>query len=438
MSTPTTKALITSISHDGRGITHVDGKIVFVEGALPEEEVRFIYGKRHKNFDEAFAAEIIKPAATRVTPKCRHFGICGGCNLQHMESGTQLALKQNSMLEQLEHFGQIAPQEILPPITGPIYGYRCKARLSVKFVTKKNKVLVGFHEKNGRFIADIAACPILHDSVATKITELAQLISGLSTFQYIPQIEIAVGNKEPALVLRHLKEFSQDDLKLLKNFAKEFNFKIYLQPKGKESVHCLTDENLYLNYSIDKNTDNKCELLFHPCDFTQVNQEINQKMIAQVIELLEPQKSDSILDLFCGLGNFTIPLAKRCARIIGIEGDNEMVKRGQENAAYNNVDNANFHKCDLAQEAEKIAQESWAKLQFDKILLDPPRTGALEIVKLLPKLNPKKIVYVSCNPSTLARDAKELAIQNYTLTKIGIIDMFPHTSHVETIALFCK
>lgn len=425
---------ITSLSHDGRGIAHIDGKTTFIEGALPEEEITFTYRKRHKNYDEGMVTEILKSSPQRTVPKCEHFAICGGCSLQHVQNEAQLDLKQKVMLEQLFHFGNVKPLEILPPIRGPIYGYRHKARLGVKYVIKKNKVLVGFHEKNGRFIADITNCPILHDSIGTKITELQQLITQLSNYQHIPQIEVAVGDKETALIFRHLKEFTANDLQMLQDFGAQFNFKIYLQPKGRESIYCLTSSEEYLDYSNSA----FCTLRFHPTDFTQINKEINCQMVAKVLEFLDPQPNETILDLFCGLGNFTIPLAKHCREIVGIEGDDAMVKRGYDNAEYNKVKNANFYKCDLAKEITELQKEKWLKLKFDKILLDPPRTGALEIVKLLPQLKVKKIVYVSCNPATLARDAKELAIQNYCLTKVGIIDMFPNTAHVETIAVFEK
>jgi len=424
--------IITALSHDGRGIAHVEGKTVFVEGALPQEEVHFVYKKRHKSFDEGTVTAILNFSKDRVAPKCPHFNICGGCNLQHLQNNAQIKLKQQVMLEQLLHFGGVAPLEILPPIMGPIYGYRHKARLSVKFVAKKNKVLVGFHEKTGRFIADLQSCPILHDSVGTKIKELAQLITKLSIYPHIPQIEVAVGDDATVLIFRHLQSFNADDLTLLHNFAIEHKFRIYLQPKGRESIKRLTNDTEWLSYSHSPDI----TLRFHPTDFTQINKEINCKLVAKIMEFLEPQADDNILDLFCGLGNFTIPLAKYCHSIIGIEGDNEMVERGYENSKLNNIKNANFYKTDLAKNVLELEIEGWAKNKFNKVLLDPPRTGALEAIKLLGKLHPAKIVYVSCNPATLARDTKELIAHNYTLTKAGVIDMFPNTAHVETIAVF--
>lgn len=431
-NTPTFQiTTIDSLSHDGRGVARVNGKTIFIENALPNEKVSFIYTKRHNNYDEGKTLEIIDPSSERVLPKCPYFGICGGCSLQHLKHELQIKLKQQTLLEQLQHFGGVAPQTILLPLMGPIWHYRNKARLSAKQVQKKNKVLVGFHEKKGRYIADIESCEILHQSVGEKIKDLSQLISNLSISTFIPQIEVAATENTTGLIFRHLKEFSSADLELLKNFGNEHNFKIYLQPQGVESIHTLNDEPPYLSYKLP--TQN-IELLFHPTDFTQTNHAINQKLVTQALELLAPQSDDTILDLFCGIGNFSLAFAKKCAKIVGIEGDALMVKRALENAQYNNCTNVKFYSADLT----KDLNFSWTQQKFNKILLDPPRTGALEIIKLITKFQPQKILYVSCNPATLARDTKELIAQNFTLTHAGIIDMFPHTKHAETIALFTR
>ena len=434
---------ITGLSHDGRGIAHINGKTTFIDGALPEEEVSFIYTRHRGKFDEGKVVEILIPSADRVIPKCKHFGICNGCSLQHLAHEKQLELKQKTMLEQLEHFGDTKPEIVFEPLTGPLWNYRSKARLSVKYVAKKQKVLLGFHEKNGRYVAEIEKCPILHESIGNKINVLSDLISKMSVFQAIPQIEIAVVETATALIIRHLKEFSPEDIIYLKNFGVENNFQFFLQPSGRESIHCITSDTELLTYKVqDFSASNfkprDFELLFNPLDFTQINQALNQKMILKVFELLNLQPNDKVLDLFCGIGNFTIPLAKHCEKITGIEGDKEMVKRAQENVIHNGITNTNFYAADLSRDSAVLRNENWAQQKYDKILLDPPRTGAPEIVKLLPNLNPQLIVYVSCNPATLARDTKELTAQKYYLKTAGIIDMFPHTSHVETIAVFCK
>jgi len=420
---------IESLSHDGRGIAHINGKTVFIENALPNEKIKFAYIKRHNNFDEGKTTEIIEPAAMRTTPLCPHFGICGGCNLQHLKHAAQLELKQKTLLEQLEHFGKTVPQNIIPPLTGPIWHYRNKARLAVKYVQKKNKVLVGFHEKNGRFIADIFTCPVLGSTLSDRINDLSSLISQLSIPTAIPQIEVAITAEETALVLRHLKEFNADDLAHLKAFAVKHHYKIYLQPQGTESIHCLTAENLELNYKL---TQQNLTLSFHPCDFTQTNHAINQKLVTLALELLAPNIQDKILDLFCGIGNFSLPLAQKCQKVIGVEGNNNAILRAKNNTIYNNIHNLEFYVADLT----TLPQQNWIIQKFTKILLDPPRTGALEIIKNFPQFNAHKVLYVSCNPATLARDAQELIAQGFTLTHAGIIDMFPHTKHVEALALF--
>lgn len=423
---------INTLSHDGRGIADINGKKIFLDNGLPNEEVAFIYTRKHSSYDEGMVIEVLKSSPQRVTPKCQHFDICGGCCLQHMSHSMQLALKQQVLLEQLRHFGNSIPQEILEPITSEPWHYRTKARLGVKYVYKKNKVLVGFHEKNGRYLADIEACPILHEKIGNKIKALGDLISHLSIYQDIPQIEIAIGDEKPALIVRHLKDFSQPDLEILLVFAKQNNLQLFLQPKGIASIHCITDENPYLSYKL---TEQKLQLSFHPTSFTQINMQINQKMIAKALELIDPQKQDCVLDLFCGIGNFTLPIAKHCAQAIGVEGDPQAIQLAQLNTLQNNIKNAEFFTADLNHEINNM---SWAQQKFHKILLDPPRTGALNIIQQIKHFSPQKIVYVSCNPATLARDAKELLAQEFTLKKVGIIDMFPHTNHVETIALFEK
>ncbi|MEI8055599.1 MAG: 23S rRNA (uracil(1939)-C(5))-methyltransferase RlmD [bacterium] len=421
------KTHIESLSHDGRGIAHINGKIVFLENALPSEEVTFVYVRRHSKFDEAKVVEILQPSPDRVTPECPHFNICGGCSLQHLNHIKQISFKTLAFQEQMKHFGNLDTINILSPITGPIWNYRSRARLSVKYVQKKQKVLVGFHEKNGRYVAEITQCPILHETVSKKILDIGNLVSQFSIYNQIPQIEIACGNSVTALLFRHLQKFSDKDLELLQKFGAEHDFQIYLQAGGMETIQPTA---ISLSYKLAKQN---IEMLFAPTDFTQINQEINQQMVTHVLELLDAQLDEKVLDLFCGIGNFTLPLATKCNQIIGVEGSKYAIARAKQNAEHNNIKNAEFYCSDLTKE---LSTQPWAKQQYDKILLDPPRTGAIEACTQIKKFGAKKIVYVSCNHATLARDTKELTNNGYKLQSVRIVDMFPHTGHVETIATF--
>lgn len=429
-----TLAKITGLSHDGRGIAHINGKTTFIENALPDEEVAFVYLRRHNKYDEGKTVEVKQASPSRVTPLCEHFTICGGCALQHMDSETQIQLKQKMLLEQLQHFGGVIPESILPPLTGNLWGYRRKARLGVKYVAKKQRVLVGFREKNGRYLADLERCVVLHPSVGNLITALKELVQSLTIYQQIPQIEVGVTDDTTALIFRHMQPVVESDLNLLVEFSKTHNIDLYLQPGAPSSAHLVWPENKppRLFYQLPEYN---LELGFFPTDFTQINASINQQMLARALQLLEPKAEDRILDLFCGIGNFTLPLARYCKEVIGVEGAAESIDRAKENAAHNNVTNAHFYHADLNTD---FTQALWAQGNFTGILLDPPRTGALNIVQHIAKFNAKRIVYVSCNPATLARDAKELVEQGYRLKQAGIMDMFPHTHHVEAIALFVR
>lgn len=448
----TSTCTITSLSHDGRGIAHIEGKTTFISGALPGEVITYTYTRRHPSFDEATCLEISNPSPIRTTPPCPHYNICGGCSLQHIVHSAQLDLKQTVLLEQLRHIGNVTPQNVLPPLVGPIWHYRYKARLSVKYVNKKNKLLIGFHEKNGRFVADLHTCPVLHHAFSENIVALGSLITELENYQQIPQIEIACGDNDNAIVIRHLCAFSSADLNKLTTFSTQHNYRLFLQPHGLDSIHCINSDTELLSYVVPLGDDmchqwetgsqdmaqrdsRSVTIYFKPTDFTQINYHINQQMINKVVELLAPQPNENILDLFCGIGNFTLPLATKCQFCVGVEGNATAIVRANFNAEQNKITNARFYNFDLTQ--NYLTQE-WTNNSFDKIIIDPPRTGALECIKQLSKFNAKKIVYVSCNPATLARDCKELQQQGYTLTHTGIIDMFPHTSHVETIALLCS
>lgn len=425
------KTHIEKLNHEGRGLARIDGKTTFIDYALPEETVHFQYTRQHRRFDEGIALDIENPSPHRVTPNCPHFGVCGGCKLQHLNPEQQILHKQAVLLELLEQSTQTKPLQILPPLTGPEWAYRHKARLSVKYVHKKEKLLIGFRERNGRYVADLTQCLILHPGVGTKLEILAQLIQQLDITFNIPQIEIAVGEKNTALIFRHLKPLTSNDIARLKQFGTEHNFYIFLQPQGPNSITLLTPEQTseFLNYTLP-NYD--LEFLFHPTDFTQVNPSINRKLISQALELLDLKSDDTVLDLFCGLGNFTLPIAKQCKTVIGVEGSEAMVKRAQMNANHNHIHNTQFFAADLSLEQ---LDNRWQK-PVTKLLIDPPRSGAAQITKILPKLKPKRLVYISCNPITLARDAVLILEHGFQLTSCGVIDMFPHTAHVESIACF--
>ncbi len=427
------KADIESLSHEGRGVAHIEGKTVFIENALPGEQVEFKYVSKRAKFDQGVAEKIITANEQRIEPECQYFGYCGGCSLQHMTPDAQLAHKQSVLLEQLTHIGNVEPELVLPPLEGPSFGYRHKARLAAKHVVKKEKVLVGFREKRSPFVADITECKVLHPDVGLKFTALQQLIESLSIYNQIPQIEVAVSDNGTALVLRHLADFSDEDIAKLNTFEDEHQLKLYLQPGGYDSVERLnksdTDE---LFYKLD---DHDITIYFKPVDFTQINVEINKKMLNLAIELLEPNKDENILDLFCGVGNFTLPLARKAKSVVGIEGDKGLVERAKNNAIKNNIENVEFYAANLA---ELDKSNEFMKGSYDKILLDPARTGAKEIIEALDTKNVKRIVYVSCNPATFARDAGILVNdKGFKLTKAGVMDMFPHTTHVESIGLFC-
>lgn len=427
---------ITKLSHDGRGVGRdAAGKTVFIDGVLPGERVTYAVKRQKRRFNEGQVIEILNPAAQRVQPKCQHFLTCGGCAQQHISSTVQLAAKQQSLLEQLQHFGQVQPEHILPPLTGPIWGYRNKARLGVRYVFKKEKLLVGFRERQKNYLAEISSCEILHPKIAVLIEPLKEIIRSLGAYQEIAQIEVAVGDERVALVFRNLVELNAADQQLLIAAAIKHDFDLYLQPGNSDSVFKLwPNDTLYrLYYALPKYN---LSLGFHPLDFTQINPELNRKMIDQAITLLQLNQTDNVLDLFCGLGNFTLPMATIAASVTGVEGSATMVQRGYENAARNHLHNANFYAADLTIDQRDA---SWAKQSYTKVLLDPPRTGAAEIIPLLAGLEIAMILYVSCNPATLARDSGLLTQQyGYKLSQIGIMDMFPHTLHVETMALFVK
>ena len=423
-------ANVESISHEGRGIARLDGKTIFIDGALPGEEVMFVYTSQRSKFAEGRAVDIIKASPERVEPVCPHFLLCGGCSLQHMSPEAQRAHKESVLVDQFKHLAELDIPEIIPPLTTATTGYRRKARLGVRFVVKKDKLLIGFREKSSGFLTDMSVCKVLHESVGEHLEELQALVRSLSAYQKIAQIEVAVGDNHTTLVFRNLEELVADDIALLKAFAEKSGIHVWLQPKGTDTAAPLSPEQSQLTYSLP---DYEVKYEFLPTDFTQVNADLNKKMIKQAIELLSLNKDSKVLDLFCGIGNFSLPLARHCQHVIGIEGSEALVDRAKHNASINNIGNVEYLAADLTKDIPVEIKG------IDRMLLDPPRSGALEVVSRMKEIGPERIVYVSCNIATLARDAGELVKnQGYRLLRAGIMDMFPHTSHVESIAVFEK
>lgn len=428
------ECVIEGLTTEGRGLTHIDEKPVFVDGALPGEKVLIEYTAATSKFNEAKVLEVIEASNSRVKPVCQHADICGGCSLQHLDPEKQIENKQRSLMESLHFIGKVTPTAVLPPITGPHYGYRYKARLGVRYVAKKAKVLVGFREKRSNFLAMLDRCEVLHKKVGSRLKDIADLIYSLQLRDQIPQIEVAIGDDDIVLVFRHLQPLPETDLDALRQFAEKNQFVIQLQPGGPKTVHNLYPEDFKtLEYCLENQN---LKFQFEASDFTQVNPQINQEMIDRALELLMPEAGDNVLDLFCGLGNFTLPLAQKSASVTGIEGAQELVNKARKNAELNSITNVEFHAVDLS---AKLQGQRWLGQTYDKVLLDPPRSGAMEMIQHLGKLGAKRIVYVSCQPTTLARDAGVLVNDyGYQLKAAGVMDMFPHTAHVESIAVFEK
>lgn len=424
---------ITDLSHDGRGVGRRDGKTVFVAGALPGESVLVEQTGRNRHFDEGRTLEVLVASPDRIAPRCPHFGTCAGCVLQHLAEPRQIAAKHGVLMDNLQRIGHVEPRTVLEPLVDKAWGYRRKGRFSVRYVEKKGKAVVGFRESNPRFVADLSVCHTVIPEIGERLPELAALVDSLDGKRTLPQIEFIAGEQSVALVFRHLEPLSDDDRARLVAFARATGFAVFLQPGGIESVHALWPEQVDLSFALP---DFDLHLAFRPLDFIQVNAGLNDKMIRKAIELLDPQPQDRVLDLFCGLGNFTLPLARRAGTVVGVEGDAGLVARARDNAARNQVANVEFHAADLAKD---LAGEPWMKAGFDKLLLDPPRAGAAEVLAQLPLKGIRRIVYVSCHPGSLARDAGFLVRERgYTLVAAGAMDMFPQTAHVESIALFEK
>ena len=427
------RVTIESLDQEGRGIAHSDGKVIFIEGALTGEVVSYSSYRKKATFEMAQMAELHHAASIRVEPKCVHFGVCGGCSMQHLDSRVQVAVKQRILEESLLRIGRVKPENMLPAIYGQSWGYRERARISVKHVIKKGKTLVGFHEKRSSFVADMQNCEILTPKIAALISPLARLIEGLSIRDRLPQIEIAAGEYVDVLVLRILAPLSIDDEAALRSFADMHKIQFWLQPKGPETIAPFHPVDApALSYSLPEFN---IVMPFAPSEFTQVNSRLNRVMVSRAMRLLDPQAEERIADFFCGLGNFTLPIAKSGASVLGVEGSYALVKRARQNASTNGLpSNTEFSAVNLFEMNEA---ELSSLGRFDKWLVDPPRDGALELVRSISReIAPGRIVYVSCNPATLARDAAELVQKGYILKSAGVMNMFPHTSHVESIALF--
>lgn len=430
---------IESLTHDGRGIVASDGKKVFVSGALPGEEVRIQRRKRRRNYDEAELLEVLEPSPDRIKPRCTAFGVCGGCSLQHVSPDYQRNIKQQTLADNLQRIGRVEPESWLPPVyedsENGAWNYRRRARLAVKDVAAKGRVLVGFRERHAPFVSDMHRCEVLEKPVDGMLDALSELIGSLTIRTRLPQIEVAVAENVISLVFRVLDQPDASDLKKFSAFAVEHDIHIGLQTAGPDSVKGLTDKSntTSLLYSLP---DFDVEIEFTAVDFVQINSEVNRKMISEAVSLLDLDQNQRVLDLFCGIGNFSLPLARSAGHVLGLEMEARQVERARSNATRNNIENCKFTVADLS----KIdGREQWIDDGWDRMLLDPARSGALDIMQLASRIGAPRIVYVSCHPGTLARDAGVLVHDSgYHLEAAGIIDMFPHTGHVESIAVFQK
>ena len=430
---PAAPLQVQSLDHDGQGVAHREGKVVFVEGALPGEVVEASTWRRKPAFEFATATRVLRESSQRVTPRCPHFGTCGGCAMQHLEARAQVAAKQRVLEDNLARIGNVRPETVLAPIHGPAWGYRSRARLSVRHVVRKGGVLVGFHEKRSSYVADMRECPVLPPRISALLVPLRELVGGLSIRERLPQVEVACGDGADVLVLRVLEPPTAADEARLRAFAERHAVWLWLQPGGPGTARPFHPaDGAPLDYALPEFG---VRLSFSPTEFTQVNQGVNRMLVRRAVALLDPRRGERVADMFCGLGNFTLPIARRGAAVLGIEGSEALVARARENAARNGLAaSADFAVRNLF---EVTPDDMVALGPFDSMLIDPPRDGALALVKALEAAPPRRIVYVSCNPATLARDAAVLTqVQGYRLKAAGVANMFPHTGHVESIALF--
>lgn len=432
---PLEEARIRDLMSDGRGVAETDGKTAFVDGALAGELVRFRRRRKRKKYDEAELIEVVEASPQRVVPECSAFGVCGGCSLQHLDATAQLELKQKALLDALQRIGHVAPAEVLAPLAGAHLAYRRRARMGARLVEKKGRVLVGFREKYKPYIADIERCRTLVEPLADLVPRLEELIVALDICRSVPQIELSYGDNLTSLVFRVLEEPSPADRERFASFEQAHNAQVWLQTGGPQSLRLLdgSSEGIALNYDLPEF---ELTLEYGPLDFVQVNQDMNRLMLTQAMNLLAPQPGEQILDLFCGIGNFTLPAARSGARVTGVELDEHMVQKARANAELNGIREVAFYKADLAAPEE---QQPWWKSDYDAVLIDPPRAGALEVLPLVARTGAGRILYVSCHPGSLARDAGVLVSEHgYRLQAAGAMDMFPQTGHVEAMALFVK
>lgn len=433
---PEETGVVAALTHEGEGVVR-GGKTAFVIGALPGERIRFRRTRRHRQHDDGVLLEVLEPAADRVQPRCAHFGLCGGCALQHLDPSSQIAAKQTELQDNIERIARTTPDEWFEPLRGPVWNYRRRARLGVKYVAKKGRVLVGFRERLAPYVAALERCEVLSSPADALITPLAEMIVTLSIRDRFPQIEVAVADNAVALVMRVMAPPSEQDLATLRDFERAHGLRLYLQPAGLDSVRRLDAgpqpraEEASLHYRLpafDLTMD------FTPTDFIQVNGAMNEALVSRAVQLLAPEPGSAVLDLYCGLGNFTLALARGAGRVVGVEGDRELVRRARENARRNGISNAEFHVGDLMQPSPGAA--SWANGPYPYVLLDPPRAGAREMLPTVARLAPKRVLYISCHPGSLARDIGMLVHDHgFRLRAAGVLDMFPHTTHVESLAV---
>ena len=425
-------AEIIDLAHDGRGVARLDGKTVFVADALPGERVTARRVSRRRSHDEAELVEVLQASPDRVEPPCPHFGVCGGCSLQHLAPAAQLRAKAGTLHDNLQRIGRVAAAVRWEPVAGPSLGYRRKARLGVRKVDKKGRVLVGFRERRAPLLADMDSCAVLAGGIGAMLPAIGELIGGLSIARRVPQVEVAVGDDRRVLVFRVLDPPTAEDLLQFDRFGMAQDVDVWRQPGGNDTARPLREDAAPPHYRLPEFG---LEFEFLPTDFVQVNAQLNQRAVSRAVELLGLTPGASVLDLFCGLGNFSLALARRGAEVTGVEGDEALVQRARDNAARNGVE-ADFYVANLFEDCRQLP---WARRDYDALLLDPPRAGAEAAVGLVPRLRPRRIVYVSCHPGTLARDAGILVHEHgYRLEGAGVMDMFPHTAHVESIALFTR
>jgi len=425
-------AVVGGLTHEGEGVVR-DGKTVFVPGALPGERIRLRRTRRHRQHDDGVLLEVLTPSPQRVSARCAHFGVCGGCVLQHLAPAAQLTARQAELEVTLERVARVAPERWLSPLAGPVWAYRRRARLGAKFVYRKDRVVVGFRERAAPYVADLAGCEVLAAPAGSLIAPLAGLLNRLTIREHVPQVEVAVADNATALVLRVLAEPAAPDRVLLEEFAAVHGVRLYLQPAGLDSVRLLGggDPPEPLRYRI---APFGLELEFAPTDFIQVNGAVNEALVARAVELLEPTPSARVLDLYSGLGNFTLALGRRCGTAVGVEGEAALIERGRTNAMRNGLANVEFHQADLSAAPDPGAP--WLRQPYSHVLLDPPRTGARAMLGTVARIAPARLLYISCHPGSLARDLMTLVHEfGFTLEAAGVVDMFPHTAHVESLAL---